>query len=235
MDGRADGGRVAQTLALIHTSPTLTPIFGALCAEQMPEITLFHMVDESLIRDTIEAGEVRKLTIRRLLGMVESAVAAGADAVMVTCSTLGPAVTLVQQMFDLPVIRVDEAMAEAAVRTGHRLGVMATLRTTLEPTTALLRQKAAQAGRKVELVECLCDGAFEAVLAGDTATHDRIVSAALLDQMRGMDAVVLAQASMARVVSAMPKGLLQMPVLSSPELSVRRAWEILQDLSGATV
>ena len=234
MDGRADGGRVAQTLALIHTSPTLTPIFGALCAEQMPGITLFHMVDESLIRDTIEAGEVRKMTIRRLLGMVESA-AAGADAVMVTCSTLGPAVTLVQQMFDLPVIRVDEAMAEAAVRTGHRLGVIATLRTTLEPTTALLRDKAAQAGRDVDLVECLCDGAFEAVLAGDTATHDRIVSAALLNEMRGMDAVVLAQASMARVVNSMPAGVLRMPVLSSPELSVRRAREILQEMPGAAV
>jgi len=225
---------VAQTLALIHTSPTLTPIFGALCAEQMPGITLFHMVDESLIRDTIEAGEVRKMTIRRLLGMVESA-AAGADAVMVTCSTLGPAVTLVQQMFDLPVIRVDEAMAEAAVRTGHRLGVIATLRTTLEPTTALLRDKAAQAGRDVDLVECLCDGAFEAVLAGDTATHDRIVSAALLNEMRGMDAVVLAQASMARVVNSMPAGVLRMPVLSSPELSVRRAREILQEMPGAAV
>lgn len=226
---------MAQTLALIHTSPTLTPIFGTLCAEQMPETTVFHMVDESLIKDTIKAGEVRKITIRRLLGMVESAAAAGADAVMVTCSTLGPAVTLVQEMFDLPVIRVDEAMAEEAVRTGRRLGVMATLRTTLEPTTALLREKAAKAGRQVDLVECLCDGAFDAVLAGDTATHDRIVGAALLDEMSGVDAVVLAQASMARVVNAMPSGLLRMPVLSSPELSVRRARQILHDLQGVAV
>lgn len=192
------------------------------------------MVDESLIRDTIRAGGVRKLTIRRLLGMVESAGDAGADAVMVTCSSLGEAVTLAQQVFDFPVIRVDEAMAEAAVRTGDKLGVMATIRTTLEPTTALLREKAAAMGRKVELVECLCNGAFEAVLTGDTTTHDRIVSAALLDEMRGMDAVVLAQASMARVVEAMPAGSLKMPVLSSPELSVRRAHEILLELEGAS-
>jgi Asp/Glu/hydantoin racemase len=226
---------VAQTLALIHTSPTLTQLFGALCAEQMPEVDVFHMVDESLIKDTIRAGELRKVTMRRVLSMVESAGAAGADAVMVTCSSIGEAVTLAQQVFDFPVIRVDEAMAEAAVRTGQRLGVIATLRTTLEPTTALLRKKAAEMGRKVELVEYLCAGAFEAVLAGDTATHDRIVSAALMDEMRGMDAVVLAQASMARVVSAMPAGVLRMPVLSSPELSVRRAREILQEMSGATV
>jgi len=225
---------VGQTFALIHTSPALTQIFGTLCEKQMPGVDVFHMVDESLIRDTIRAGELRKVTIRRLLGMVESAGEAGADAVMVTCSSIGEGVTLAQQVFDFPVIRVDEAMAEAAVRTGERLGVMATLRTTLEPTTALLREKAAAMGRRVELVECLCDGAFDAVLTGDTATHDRIVTAALLDEMRGVDAVVLAQASMARVVGAMPAGALKMPVLSSPELSVQRAREILLELAGAT-
>ncbi|HTD96452.1 MAG TPA: aspartate/glutamate racemase family protein [Edaphobacter sp.] len=225
---------MAQTLALIHTSPTLTPMFGALCTEQMPGVTVFHMVDESLIKDTIQAEGLRKVTMRRLLSMVESAGMAGADAVMVTCSSIGVAVTLAQDWFDFPVIRVDEAMAEAAVRTGKKLGVMATLRTTLDPTTALLREKAAEAGQTVEIVECLCDGAFDAVLSGDTATHDRILSAALLNEMSGVDAVVLAQASMARVVNALPPGALKVPVLSSPELSVRRAREILLELSGAT-
>lgn len=235
MRGSSDmGDNVGQILALIHTSPILTQTFGTLCARELPGVEVFHMVDESLIRDTIRAGGLRRVTIRRLLGMVESAGEAGADAVMVTCSSLGEAVTLAQRIFDFPVIRVDEAMAEAAVRAGERLGVMATVRTTLEPTAALLREKAAAVGRKVELVECLCDGAFEAVLTGDTATHDRIVSAALLDEMRGVDAVVLAQASMARVVRAMPEGLLKMPVLSSPELSVQRAREILLELAGAS-
>jgi Asp/Glu/hydantoin racemase len=209
-------------------------MFGALCTEQMPGVTVFHMVDESLIKDTIQAEGLRKVTMRRLLSMVESAGMAGADAVMVTCSSIGVAVTLAQDWFDFPVIRVDEAMAEAAVRTGKKLGVMATLRTTLDPTTALLREKAAEAGQTVEIVECLCDGAFDAVLSGDTATHDRILSAALLNEMSGVDAVVLAQASMARVVNALPPGALKVPVLSSPELSVRRAREILLELSGAT-
>lgn len=225
---------MAQTLALIHTSPTLTPIFGALCAEQMPGVTAFHMVDESLIKDTIHAGHVRKVTTRRLLALVESAFAAGADAALVTCSTLGPSVTLVQEMFDSPVLRVDEAMAAAAVKTGDRIGVLATLHTTLEPTSALLRNKAAAMGRKVTLVENLCNGAFDAVLSGDTVTHDRIVSAALLEQMRDVDVIVLAQASMARVVNAMPPGSVSVTVLSSPALSVQRAREVLQSMSGAT-
>jgi Asp/Glu/hydantoin racemase len=223
---------LAKTLALIHTSPTLTPMFSALCAEQMPETTIFHMVDESLIKDTIREGTLRRVTMRRLLAMIESANMSGADAVMVTCSSIGPGIAIAQKLFDFPVIRVDEAMAEAAVRDGRRIGVMATLRTTLEPTIALLREKAAEAGLQVEIVDSLCDGAFDAVLEGDTATHDRILSEALLNDMRGVDLVVLAQASMARVVKTMPEGALAMPVLSSPELAVRQAREILYKLNG---
>lgn len=218
---------MAKKLALIHTSPTLTPMFTALCSKFMPETDIFHMVDESLIKDTIREGRLQRATMRRLLGTIESANMAGADTVMVTCSSMGPAIAIAQQLFDFPVIRIDEAMAEAAVRSGRKIGVMATLRTTLEPTIALLKEKAADAGRDIEIVDSLCDGAFDAVLDGDTITHDRILSEALMNDMRGVDIVVLAQASMSRVVRAMPEGLLDMPVLSSPELAVKQAREIM--------
>ena len=229
---------MAQTLALIHTSPTLTPMFRAMCAAEMPEVEVFHMVDESLIQDTIRAGRLRGITIRRLLGQVESAEAAGADAVMVTCSSIGPGVTLAQSLFELPVIRIDEAMAEEAVRMGHRIGVAATLRTTLEPTIELLKAKAAKNGRTIEIVESLSKGAFEAVLAGDVMTHDRILGERLERDLHDVDVIVLAQASMARVVNELPPGTLCAPVLSSPELAVRRAKEILRgtrevELTGA--
>ena len=218
---------MAQTLAIISTSPTLTPLFSSLSTAAMPEVAVFHMVDESLIKDTIRAGHLRGITIRRLLGQIESAEQAGADAVLVTCSSIGPGVALAQKLFDIPVIRVDEAMAEQAVRMGRRIGVAATLRTTLEPTLALLQEKAAEAGREIEIVQSLCHGAFDAVLAGDTETHDRILRETLVRDMRDVDLVVLAQASMARVVKAMPAGMLAAPVLSSPELAVNRAKEVL--------
>ena len=218
---------LSPILALIHTSPTLTPLFSALCATHLPEVQIFHMVDESLIQDTVRAGELRRVTMRRVVQAVGSAVESGADAVLVTCSSIGPAVALAQQLFDTPVLRIDEAMAEAAVRQAHRIGVLATLRTTLEPTTALLRAKAAEAGRSVELIECLCEDAFPAVMAGDTETHDTLLRKALTEDMKDADAIVLAQASMARVVATLPEGTLHAPVLSSPELAVLRAREIL--------
>jgi Asp/Glu/hydantoin racemase len=217
----------APTLALIHTSPTLTPSFTELCRRHIPEARLFHIVDESLIQDTIRTGALSKLTMRRLVDQIANAEAAGADAVLVTCSSIGPGVTLAQQLFDIPVLRIDEAMAEAAVQQAHTIGVLATLRTTLDPTTALLRQKAADAGRTVELVECLCGDAFPAVLAGDTETHDRLLRKALVEDLKGVDVIVLAQASMARVVATLAPGALQAQVLSSPEMAVLRARQVL--------
>ncbi|MGO8759205.1 MAG: aspartate/glutamate racemase family protein [Terracidiphilus sp.] len=212
--------QTAPTLALIHTSPTLATGFTKLCHRHLPEAEVFHMVDESLIQDTVRAGSLRKVTIRRLIEQIVSAEEAGADAVLVTCSSIGPGVTTAQQLFEIPVIRIDEAMAEAAVRQAQKIGVLATLRTTLDPTTALLREKAAKAGRKVELVECLCEDAFPAVLAGDTATHDRLLSKALVEDLKGVDLIVLAQASMARVLTTLAAGTVHAPVISSPELAV---------------
>jgi Asp/Glu/hydantoin racemase len=213
-----------KTLAFVHTTAVLIPVFARLVRDKLPGVEVFHMLDESLLRNTIKAGGLTRATTRRVAGMVGSAFDGGADAVMVTCSSIGAAVDAARQMFDRPVLRVDEAMAGAAVRMGTRIGVAATLRTTLEPTMALLERTAGEAGRKVELIPRLCEGAFEAVLAGDTELHDRLVGDALRELRGGTDAVVLAQASMARVVESWP--VAGAPILSSPALAVEKAREI---------
>jgi Asp/Glu/hydantoin racemase len=160
--------------------------------------------------------------------MIGSAHEGGADAVMVTCSSIGPAIPVARNVYDFPILRVDEAMAAEAVRTGERIGVAATLNTTLEPTVALLKEKAAEQRRNIQVVERLCEGAFEKVLSGDTDGHDRIVSQALLELAERVDAIVLAQASMARVSNALPEGAVRVPVLSSPELAVKQARDLVR-------
>ena len=134
------------TLYLIHTSPVLTPLFAGLCATHMPEVKLIHMVDESLIKNTIAAGHLEKATMRRTIALANSAFEGGADAVMYTCSSIGPGVEIATALFDKPVLRVDEAMADEAARiagpTG-KIGVVATLGTTRTPFAEHQRRMAA--------------------------------------------------------------------------------------------
>ena len=115
---------------------------------------------------------------------------------LVTCSSIGPAVEAARPFVNIPVLRVDEAMADKAVMMATRIGVIATLSTTLEPTCALVQARADANDRQIEMTSYLCEGAFEAVSSGDSATHDEIVRNGLKDLMQQVDVIVLAQASM---------------------------------------
>jgi Asp/Glu/hydantoin racemase len=221
---------MAKTLALIHTAPVLIPVFQKLCQEHLDGTEVFNIVDESLLKNTIRDGELSPLTVQRLVGYVQSAKQAGADVVLITCSSIGPGVEAARAAVDLPVLRIDEAMADEAVQIGRRIGVAATLSSTLNPTIDLIKTRAIRANRQCEVVTRLCEGAFEAVSSGDAATHDRIVQENLIALMSEVDVVVLAQASMARVVAAMDPASLRVPVLASPRRAIEQASQVLRQL-----
>lgn len=218
------------TLALIHTGTFLPAVFTELCREVMPDVEVFNIVDESLIKNTIAANKLTPQTSRRLIEYLKSAEEAGADAILVTCSSIGPAVEAAQPFLNIPVLRVDVPLADQAISLGQRIGVVATLPTTLAPTVALIKRQAALQDKDVTVISTLCPGAFQAVAAGDTATHDRLVIAGIRELMPQVDVIVLAQASMARAANAIPENERTVPILSSPRLAVAAAQKVIAQL-----
>jgi len=208
-----------KQLGLIHTSATLVPIFQQLCKAKLPGVEVFNMVDDSLIKDVIRRGELAPATARRVVQQVVSAEAAGADYIMVTCSSVGRAVETAATLVSVPVLRVDQPMASMAVQSGKKIGVIATLTTTLEPTADLIQRTAQKAGKQCEVMSRLCEGAFDCLMSGDAGTHDSRVAAALLSLAREVDVIVLAQASMARVVQTLPAER-RISILASPALAI---------------
>jgi len=209
-----------KTLGLVHTSATLVPLFAQLCKEMLPNVEVFNIADDSLIKDVIRRGELTPQTARRAVEHIASAAAAGADYILVTCSSIGRAVETAASLCAVPVLRVDQPMADKAVQTGRRIGVVATLPTTLEPTADLIQRRAHKAGRQVELASRLCAGAFDALMSGDAAKHDAMVAGALRELSQQVEVIVLAQASMARVVERLAEAEKRVPILSSPTLAV---------------
>lgn len=217
-----------KTVGLIHTSATLVPVFQQLCQEYLKDVDIFNIVDDSLIKQVISRGELTPSIARRVVDHIGSAEAAGADQILVTCSSIGAAVEAAAELTSVPVLRVDQPMADLAVQTGTRIGVIATLPTTLAPTSDLVRRRAIVAGKEIELVSRLCEGAFEALMSGDTGRHDRMVAGALKELSAAVDVIVLAQASMARVAESLPESEMPVPVLASPALAVRHLAKNLQ-------
>jgi Asp/Glu/hydantoin racemase len=214
-------------LAIVHTAPMLEPVFERLLRTARPDVETVHIVDEELLADAIANDGLTDANRSAVAARVREAAATGADAVLVTCSSIGEAVEAAAGAVGVPVVRVDVAMAQEAVDAGRRIGVLATLRSTLRPTAALIRRTARDAGREVEIVEQLCDGAYAALRAGDRDRHDALVRAGY-EALRGrVDVVVLAQASMARILDALPEAGRHAAVLSSPGGAVERALAVI--------
>jgi Asp/Glu/hydantoin racemase len=211
---------MSKRVAYIHTVTSLVGLFNQLSAELIPDARVFHIADESLLQNVIRDGRMSTLTARRLVQHMISAEEAGADLIMVTCSSVGEAVPIGQPLLHVPVYRVDQPMADKAVAVGQRIGVAATLSTTLDPTARLIQNRADAQGKPAQVVSKLCEGAFDAVISGDTARHDAIVRDGLRGLIEQVDVVVLAQASMARVVDTLSEAERKVPVLSSPRLGV---------------
>ena len=218
---------MARKVGMVHTVAKLVPMFEELAGEVMPGTEIIHLVDEGLLKDIVAGGELTSERVSRLASLASFAEASGAEAVMLTCSTVGPGVDTAKESLEVPFLKVDEAMADRAVELGPRIGVIATLHTTLAPTSNLVRDRASAHDREVQVETVLCQGAFEALAAGDTNTHDRIVIENLKELMRRVDVVVLAQASMARVAELMSDEEKVVPILSSPRLGVERLRNVL--------
>ena len=150
---------------------------------------------------------------------------------MLTCSSLAPLIDKARGMVKVPLLKVDEAMADEAAKLSDSIGVIATVYTTLGPTSNLIKERAALKGKKVEVETVLCEGAFDALRRGDLDTHDRTVKEHLNKLMGRVKLVVLAQASITRVVAQIPEAELTVPILSSPRLGVQRLKETLEKLA----
>lgn len=203
-----------MTVAFLHTVLGLPPVFNELADELLPGTERFHIVDESLLGVTRRVGSLTPETTRRVHGYLESAEQAGADLVVVTCSSIGPAV----DESTVRALRIDEPMVEEAVRIGNRVGVLATLATTLQPTAALVERHGG------DVRAHLCEGAFDALQADDRDRHDELIRDGLRAIENDVDVVVLAQASMARVTDGLDAPV---PILSSPRLGVERVARLL--------
>jgi aspartate/glutamate racemase len=188
-----------KTVVAVHTALAMVEPVKQLFLENLPGVRLINIVDDSLIQDVIREGKVPVSVRKRLISYYNAAVDAGADVVFNTCSSVGEVAIEARERLPVPLVKIDDAMARQAVREFSRIGVMATLPTTLDPTKKLIARFATQLSMTVDIEEGLAEGAFQSLMDGDMENHDKLVLKTALDLADRVDAFVLAQGSMARV------------------------------------
>lgn len=203
----------------VHTAMAMIEPTTNLFKEHLPEVKLNHLADDSLIQEVIANNQVTPAVRKRLFNYYQSAVDAGANIIFNTCSSIGDVAQMARLFLPIPLIKIDDAMAEQAVEKGKKIGVLATLPTTLKPTANLVLAKAKEKNISVEIVEGLAEGAFQAMMSGDKETHDKLILKASEKVADKADVIVLAQGSMARMEQQLADVTGKI-VLSSPLLGV---------------
>lgn len=221
-----------KRLFMLHTMPfVMDKIIGPLEREFLdrhPDVEIQTMLDTSLLADTMAAGEVTPETAARLLGYVQAAERAGADLLLLTCTSMGEGMEHVREFSSLPTLCITEPLVKEALDLGSRIGIVGTVPTSPAQIIAPLEAEASARGMSaddltytIEIVEA----AFEARGRGDTEEHDRLVSEATLELARehSVDCIIYAQASMSATTPDDPG----VPVLKLGQSAFTAAGEML--------
>ena len=204
-------------IALIHAvAVAMAPVHDAF-RQLWPEAECVDILDTSLSRDRERDGRLTKAMVGRFLLLSKYAEDNGADGILFTCSAFGEAIEEAAGKAKIPVLKPNEAMFEAALAAGRRLGMLATF----EPSVAGMEEEFRAIAGKQATIESFCvPGAMRALQEGDGAEHDQLVAIAA-PRFADRDAVLLAHFSTSRAAAAV-KAALRCPVLTAPDAAVTK-------------
>lgn len=218
---------MSKVVALVHTTPLAMGPANAACQEIYPEAQIKNIVDDSLLADLQDNDGVISHELRKRLAiLVKYGAATGADAILLTCSSYSPCAQDFHQDVTVPFFRADDALLAEAVDNGPKIGLIATVPSAIETATEGLKTIAKEQGKQITIAGSLCTEAFEALSKGDSEGHDNLLVTAILQLAPEVDVIVMAQYSMARVMSVLPDDV-PVRVLSSPHLGIAHLKQIL--------
>ena len=216
-----------MNVVMIHTSPVSLNELKALCAEIIPGVELVNIIDDSLLDEVKKNGTLTPAILSRMCQYVQIADKLAPDLIFNQCSSVGEAFDLAKQCTSRKTLKIDEAMAEKAVALGTKIGVIATVASTMLPSCNLVKTKAEAVGKKVEVREYLVDGALDILMKEkNVEKHNQLVLDQIQKAAEENDVVVLAQGSMTSLLPYLD-GIAK-PVLTSPRLAIERIKQILE-------
>jgi aspartate/glutamate racemase len=218
------------TLGIIHASSLTIRAMQPFLERYVPEVAIMHLCDDTIQRDNIKAGPgiIPKVNYLKFAQYAHNLEEAGVDVILLACSTFNFAAELGRPMVNTPIMQIDRTMMEMAVDHGSRVGMLATLATTVPSSERLLRIVAAERRKDVEITTVLRPEAFEAIQKGDAATHNAILLEEI-DKLSGkVDSIVMAQLSMSALAPFLKET--RVPVYDSGTTTFPRLRQMLSSL-----
>ena len=225
----------SKTIGIIHADNLTIRAMQPFLDRYIPDVAVVHLCDDTIQRDNIAAGVgvIPKRNYFRFAQYAHNLEESGVDLILLACSTFNYAAELARPMIDIPIMQIDRTMMELAVDQGSRVGLLATLSTTVPSSERLLRIVARGKKKPVEITTVLRPEAFEAIQKGDSETHNRILLEAIDNLSGKVDSIVLAQLSMSALEPML--GKTAVPVYNSGTTGFERIRKMLLGSATAEV
>jgi Asp/Glu/hydantoin racemase len=221
-----------RKVAVLHTSTVFVNddlILRNLFAEILPDVELLEFVDTDLLATVTREGCIAPAAVRRILHLAQAAEQAGAAVILSACSAIGPAIPTARHAVSIPIVPIDEPMAQRAIHTAEEIGVLATLGLALGPMVDLLEQQARAAHRPICIHRMLVPDAFDALEAGRQEVYDALVIEAARELAAVADVIVPAQVGLARLVPRLHAATGR-KVFHGPRLAVNYVKQLLAQM-----
>ena len=170
--------------------------FGKVFEEKNPDVKIYNIMDDSLLVDTRTYNGMTPTIASRMLNYAKAAEASGADGVLVTCTSVNEATKFIRPLMNIPILNIEEPVAEMAVKNGKKIGILGTIPTSPAALGRVVQEKAAELGKEIELVPVVAEGAFDVLCAGDVKKHDEMVCESLEKLAKEVDVIAFSQISM---------------------------------------
>lgn len=210
-----------MTIACLHTAASNIAIFDdAAKSLGMSNSSLSHIVMPHLLAEAELTGGMTAPQQQKLEQLLHS-LTPWFDAILITCSTLGPVADgFIAQGNGCQVYRTDRMLADEVHRLAGKALVLCAAESTLAATRALFCPATLPVDQHPEVQ--LISGAWTAFKAGRHDEYCQLIAQAVADGKRqDADHVALAQVSMAAAASLFPQD--QQP-LTSPHLALQAVY-----------
>lgn len=216
-------------IIIIETSAVSSDLLKQLIKEIIPEASVHEIIDSSLIDEVVAGGGVTPHVRHRMNTYFKFAEELGADIILNQCSSVGDVAAKAQKTIQIPIVSIDKGMAIKAVQAGTRIGLVATVATTLKPSSNNILRTAKELGKEITLTPYLVDGAMDLLIkTGDKETHNKMVIGAVEQAAKENDVVVLAQGSMVVLEPLLTH--LETPVFLSPRIGIEYLKSVIDGL-----
>lgn len=216
-----------KKVVIFHTTfGTVSPVEKAF-KRHFPEVQLISLAEDGVLPEVIaNNGVPTPAIIKRLIGYAGMAQEVGASVFVCVCTTLGMAMRDAQKALSIPLVMIDAAMLRKAVTLGNRIALLITFPPTERASLAAAKEFAKEAGRENISIDIVTvEGAREAMMQGDLATHDRLIAETAHKVALDHDVIAFAQVSMLDAANLCRD--LKVPILTSLEDGIKQLEEYL--------